>query len=52
VSIEVTRIITTAHRNRRTLVFGVAIAIASCSPVETHNHADRAPGKPSQAQVM
>jgi hypothetical protein len=30
------RIVTTAYRYRCTLVFGVAIAVASCSPVETH----------------
>jgi hypothetical protein len=34
-----------AYRYRRTLVFGVAIAVASCSPVETHNHTDRATGQ-------
>ena len=40
-----TRIVTTAYRYRRTLVFGVAIAVASCSPVETHNRIDRATGQ-------
>jgi hypothetical protein len=40
-----TRIVTTAYRYRRTLVFGVAIAVASCSPVETYNRTDRATGQ-------
>jgi hypothetical protein len=39
------RIVTTAYRYRRTLVFGVAIAVASCSPVETYSRTDRATGQ-------
>ena len=46
--LAVTRIVTTTYRYRRTLVFGVAIAVASCSPVETHNRTDRELGKPSR----
>jgi hypothetical protein len=47
-----TRIVTTAYR--RTLVFGVAIAVASCSPVETYNRTDRATGQAfaSRGDVM
>jgi hypothetical protein len=40
-----TRIVTSTYRYRRALAFGAAIAVASCSPVETHNRADRAPGQ-------
>ena len=49
-----TRIVTTAYRYRRTLVFGVAIAVASCSPVETYNRTDRATGQAfaSRGDVM
>ena len=47
-----TRIVTTAYCYRRTLVFGVAIAVASCSPVETITVQIARLGKPSRAEAM